>query len=434
MWHDSDPLVSSVLQRSRSSYKHELLLENAAGIPILQQHGSNDDNVPVYHSRLMHELLERIQWPSRYNEIPGEGHWFEGIMTTSSLLSFYEENAISQSRPEIPELFIINIPSSGVMGSVYGIIVDQLQSPDMNGRIEVTRDLENGVWYLQTQNIHRFHLSASPRIELPANLTLDEMEYPFIVDPDQCEKTWYLRDSLNRWITSNEAEWKNIYQRHGRQMGAMNAILHSKGVFTIFTCSVGVEHIALQISRNLLQYFAADSLIIEGCSQATSFPSRTPQKQNRPGNVIVLAVGDDLPPSRNSAFPIGVHRGNLVLSNVCTHPYFTSASNTGPEKVQKYATEYTDQRGLGALFLRPLENEQLELIVWGANVFGLEQAARLVPTLTGVGQPDFLVMSHSCRWKGHGGLYAAGHFNKFWQISPGAFLSRGSATYETCLL
>lgn len=426
MWHDSDPLVSSILQRSRSSYKHELLLENAAGIPILQQHGSNDDNVPVYHSRLMHELLERIQWPSQYNELPGKGHWFEGIMTTSSLLGFYEEKAISQYRPKMPLSFIINLPSSGTMGSVYGIYVDQLQTPDMNGKIEVTRDLNYGVWYLQTQNIHLFRLSVSTRVEVPVALVLDRMEYPFIVDPSLCEKTWYLRDHLNRWVASNETEWKNIYQRHGRQMGAMDAILRSNGTFTITTCSAGAEHIALQISRNLLQYFAADSLIVEKCSSIAYFLDR-PSK-NRTGNVIVLAIGDDLPPSKNPAFPIRICRGNLVLSDACSSPHSAYEAGLDSEKAQKYVYEYTYRKGLGVLFLRPLENERLELIVWGVDLHGLEQAARLVPTLTGVGQPDFIVLSDSCRWKGHGGLFATGHFNKFWQISPGSFLSRVSGT------
>lgn len=85
---------------------------------------------------------------------------------------------------------------------------------------------------------------------------------------------------------------------------------------------------------------------------------------------------------------------------------------------------------MGALFLRPLENERLELIVWGADIFGLEQAARLVPTLTGAGQSEFLVLSQNCCWKGHSGLYAAGHFNKFWQISLGSYISKEPAVYE----
>lgn len=77
---------------------------------------------------------------------------------------------------------------------------------------------------------------------------------------------------------------------------------------------------------------------------------------------------------------------------------------------------------MGVIFLRPLEDEKLELVVWGSDIEGLEQAARLVPTLTGVGQPDFLVLSESCRWKGHAGLYAACFFDHSWRISPGSYI------------
>lgn len=421
MWQESDPIISSILQKSRSSYKHELLLENTVGIPILQQHGSDDDNVPVYHSRLMHELSKHAQWSSQFIELPGKGHWFEGVMTTPSLLKFYKENTASTHRLGIPLVFTIKIPPSGDIGSVYGISVDQLKSPDSKGQIKIIRNPNTGVWYLRTHNIHRFHLSASPRVHKPIALVLDDEEHPFIVDPDQSEETWYLKNILGQWTTSCETAWKGVHQRHGRQKGAMDAILRSHGAFTVFVCSPGTEHMALQISRNLFQYFAADSQIIEKCSTNAPLPNGT--SDDEVGNAIILAIGDDLPPSENPAFPIGVRHHKLVLSRTCSGSQLGPVTGPEPTGEQWYASDYAYEEGLGALFLRPLKNERLELVVWGADSKGLEQAARLVPTLTGVGQPDFLVLSHSCRCKGHGGLYAAGHFDKFWQISPSSYVS-----------
>lgn len=427
MWQGSDPIILSIIQKSRSSFKHELLLDNTAGIPILQQHGSDDDNVPVYHSRLMHELLEQAQWPSQFIELPGKGHWFEGIMTTPPLLKFYEENSASTYRLGVPLVFTLTIPPSGDIGSVYGIHVDQLKSPDREGQIKVIRNPKTEIWYLRTQNIYRFHLSASPRVQKPTALVLDNREHPFIVDPDQSEETWYLKDAIGQWTTSHGTAWKDVYQRHGRQMGAMNAILRSDGAFTLFTCSSSTESIALQISRNLFQYFAADTQIIEKCSTDASPPDGA--SNARIGNVIILAVSDDLPPSENPAFPIGVRHNKLVFSRAYNHSRLGLVTGQEPPGEQRHISEYAYEEGLGALFLRPLKNERLELIVWGADLKGLEQAARLVPTLTGVGQPDFLVLSHNCRCKGHGGLYAAGHFDKFWQISPNSYISDESRIY-----
>lgn len=76
---------------------------------------------------------------------------------------------------------------------------------------------------------------------------------------------------------------------------------------------------------------------------------------------------------------------------------------------------------MGAIFLRPLDDERLELVIWGYDVDGLQQAARLAPTLTGVGQPDFIVTTAECRWRGAAGVAAAGFFSYDWQIAAESY-------------
>lgn len=421
MWQNSDPFISYILQKSRSSYKHEILLDNTIGIPILQQHGSDDDNVPAYHSRLMHELLGQTQWPSQFVELPGRGHWFEGVLTTPQLLGFYKNATDSQRRLNAPLEFAITVPSSGDIGPIYGIQVDQLQAPDLNGQIKVTtNNLESDdTWYLRTQNIHRFHLLASSRTRKPVSLVLDDQELQFIVEPENSEETWFIKNDQGQWIISHEKSWQNIYQRYGRQLGAMDAILRSDGPFTIFVCSPDTEHMALQISRSLFQYFAADTRIVKKCSSDPSVSADTFDEST--GNAIIIAIGDDLPPSKNKAYPIDVRDGKLVLSRTYGHNHLEIATDE-PLRKKRHMSDYAYEDGLGALFLRPLKNERLELVIWGADLHGIEQSARLIPTLTGVGQPDFLVLSQNCPCKGHAGLYAAGHFDKFWQISHNSYV------------
>ncbi|PLB43097.1 hypothetical protein P170DRAFT_451196 [Aspergillus steynii IBT 23096] len=423
MWQESEPLLFSVLQRSRSSYRHELLLSNIAGIPVLQQHGAIDDNVPVYHSRLMHQLLGQEHWPSEYEELAGKNHWYEGVMTTPALLRFYDEHTHAESNPMIPSSFKVTIPSSGYISSKGGITVDQLRSPDVNGHIEVTRDTDKGVWYLETRNIHRFHISGNvDRIELPTSLVLDGANHDLEVNAGRYKNASFFRDARGKWKLSQDQTWKSLAQRYGRQRGAMDAILYSEGPFTIGSCSPGIGHIALQVSRNLLQYFGADSFLRNPCNGNVS---RAIPKDRKwlDGNVLTLALGNDLPHAELKGFPITVGEGKLVLSK-------RALVNLGPEQHDVFGGDqncvdfrYEFEAGMGALFLRPLENERLELVVWGADITGLEQAARLVPSLTGVGQPDFIILSDTCRWKGHAGVYAAGHFDKFWQVSSGSFIS-----------
>jgi hypothetical protein len=77
---------------------------------------------------------------------------------------------------------------------------------------------------------------------------------------------------------------------------------------------------------------------------------------------------------------------------------------------------------VGGIFLRPLMGERLELVVWGSDMDGLTQAARLAPTTTGVGQPDFVVLGAEARWRGLEGSLALGFFSHNWEVTPSSVL------------
>jgi hypothetical protein len=235
---------------------------------------------------------------------------------------------------------------------------------------------------------------------MPHAILLDGAKMPVEGNPDQCRQTWYLKDVDGNWSISHDTHWGTIHQRYGRQLGALDAFLRTQGTFVIKKCSPGVDSLALQTSRNLLQYLAADSQIREDCSDGND--------QGHVGNVVTLAVGMELPPPKLNSFPIRIDRDRLViLRNDSILPTLRH--------------EYLYEPGLGAVFLRPLEDQRLELVVWGADLAGLRYAARLVPTTTGSGQPDYVVVGDRCRWKGFAGVYEAGHLDRSWQISPGSY-------------
>lgn len=201
MWKESDPLLMSVLHTSMNSFKNELLVENLAGIPILQQHGSEDDNVPAYHSRLMSQLLSETSWPSEYVELLGMGHWFDGAMETAPLRDFYKKHLNGRRElPMLPVKFSVVVPTSGDMGSRGGIIVDQLETPDLNGKIEVVRDDEESVWYMKTYNVHRLHLSAdSIRAVAPSKLMLDDQLKALPAGTENARLVWFVKATDGSW-------------------------------------------------------------------------------------------------------------------------------------------------------------------------------------------------------------------------------------------
>lgn len=176
----------------------------------------------------------------------------------------------------------------------------------------------------------------------------------------------------------------------------MTAILRSHGPFTIRHNSNRTAHIALQVSRNLYQYFSADSVIVSTVLWDSSVPG--------PGNVISVAIDDTLP-NLHPDFPIQIGAAGVSVRD---------------SKGRRH--EYSGGIGLGAAFLRPLQDERLELVLWGSDDLGLSLAARLVPMLTGVGQPDFVVLGESARWRGVEGTLALGFFDHEWSVTPSSVL------------
>jgi len=81
-----------------------------------------------------------------------------------------------------------------------------------------------------------------------------------------------------------------------------------------------------------------------------------------------------------------------------------------------------EEGSLGAIWVQPLSDERLELMVWGEDEEGLAQAAKLVPTMTGVGVPDFVILDGKTRYRGVDGVLAMGFFDAWWNITSSSYI------------
>lgn len=186
--------------------------------------------------------------------------------------------------------------------------------------------------------------------------------------------------------------------RARHQLGGADAILRSKGHIRIVYHGPETFPIALQISRNLYQYFSGDSEIIDGQQQQL--------KEDFPGNTVTIATGSNLPPCQLGDFPLQITNDSRVLVRVPGHASMLKRSN---------------HNNVGAMFLRPSQSEALEQVVWGSTLEDLAWAARLTPFMTGIGQPDFVILSRESRWKGAEGTLL-GFFDAGWEISRSSVL------------
>lgn len=177
----------------------------------------------------------------------------------------------------------------------------------------------------------------------------------------------------------------------------MAAILQTRAALHIVQHDEASAWVALQISRNLYQYFAADTEVVDSAQAATGSA----------GNVISIGTGDSVRQGALASHAIRICNGSLTIRD-----------RSGI--VRKYSS--TQEKGVAAIFLRPLSDERLELVVWGSDVGALQLAARLVPTLSGVGTPDFVVLDSSSAWRGLEGVLAMGFLDSMWGVGETAFL------------
>ena len=207
-WIEADSRVTHNVQSSLHSFRHELLVENFKGIPVMMQHGGDDENVPTFHSRRLYQLTSQTgqHEAQSYVEMAGKGHWYDGVMTTPPLKAFYNYCLAGEARrAELPRQFQIVVADPADMGPRGGLKVDQLLTPDQLGKLNVTWDIASRTIHLDTSNVRRLHfLLDSPLAKAPFELFIDGKEVqgrqPVKSDPK-------VQESVS-WLVSEDDSWK----------------------------------------------------------------------------------------------------------------------------------------------------------------------------------------------------------------------------------
>lgn len=189
--------------------------------------------------------------------------------------------------------------------------------------------------------------------------------------------------------------------RRRDHLGGLDAILRTKGAFNIVYNGHETLSVALELSRNLFQYFYADSELSEG----HELPSQSS------GNRISISIGDSSPESLYSGDFAMILRNKLAKS----YPLLDRRLSGSPVGSDRGGSE------VGAVFLRPLAGV-LEMVIWGSTPRMLAQIARLAPLLTGTGQPDFIIMDRSASWRGVDGA-SLGFLDASWNITDSSSLT-----------
>ncbi|QIX01796.1 hypothetical protein AMS68_007313 [Peltaster fructicola] len=398
-WQHADPACTAIVQAQLNSYRHELLLDNVKGIPVFQQHGSLDDNVPAYHSRLMYDLVHRSGASSDYFEVSGKPHWWHGVMTTPPLRQFYQDHLERDSSTHQVGDFILSTASPGDTSSKHGLRILSLTKPSLLGRLHVTFSSPgHDNCTIRTENVDRFELG-SDFLQRCSHLLVDAG----YVDWHETNTTLGITikmDPSGAWTLSraNLDDCTRAPQQHG----GLEAILRSNGTIYLFSHSPGTENVATEIANNLMQYFSAD-VEVAMLYETTHLGS---------GNVISLAYGPDMPSglqdcATSCRMDIDKQgRLNISTATRVAHSFDISRNNI-----------------VAAAFLRPLPDHRLELVFWGVDLASLRLSVCLLPLMTGSGQPDFVIATQQMLSRGLGGVFAMGFFDSSWCPSTASYFA-----------
>ena len=395
-WQSADPGRTAIVQGALNNYRNELLLPNVKGIPIFQQHGGGDDNVPPYNSRMLSQMIGEAGAESDYFEFPGKPHWWAGVMTTDPLKEFYNQHLRANvSKPPFTlRDFSLVVADARDMGPKRGLKILQLRVPGQLGKIEVSFDAFTRSCVLRTSNV--IGLSIPQFLWECESIQIDDQA---IYVPATHSLSSQIVLLHGRWQTEDNSRFQLPFTPAlTDQPGTMDAILGTPGTLSIVAHSVAAKRIALQISRNFCQYLAADTEITANFEDAL----------HGPGNAISVAIAEDLPPSLWDDLPIRIEKNRVWIRR--------------PDETR---VSYSDAPGFGlaAIFIRPLGRDRFEIVVWGADEESLEVAARLVPMMTGTGQPDFIILDRRMLWKGVAGTLSLGFYGQLWTISASSYFS-----------
>lgn len=324
-------------------------------------------------------------------------------MTTPPLKEFFESHLHESQLAEVPRPiggFSVVVANPAETGPKFGVKIVHLRDSGRLGRIDVGYDRISGACSVHTSNVLMWVMPqefAHCRV-----VTLDGEEVSIDAQSGG-ERVWFHTGMAWQQHDSLESASPTIASpmRDQRQLGHMDAILRTKGPFTIMRHTSDTAHIALQMSRNLHQYFYADANITDDYRTALESP----------GNIITLATGRSLPGERPRGFPIDISNDQITIT-----------INPNSDLPHKKTYSEIDNHGLGAIFLRPLPGGRLELVIWGKDKRSLEMASRLAPMMPGSGQPDFVVVDERMLWKGVEGVRAMGFFGTWWEVCGSSVL------------
>ncbi|KAM0787030.1 hypothetical protein ACM66B_006296 [Microbotryomycetes sp. NB124-2] len=402
--HYRDPVLTGILQSSLSSFDNDLHASNLQGIPVLARHGTDDDNVPVCHSRQMVDTI--AQWhfsngisntSTILSEVANESHWFDDVLNSNRVNRFISDVVKGRILKRSASKFTVTTVNPDETGTVRGFRIRKVDVPGRVARLQVEL-LDVGAAQLdclvRTSNVRAFEVDSAAvigdRTMDMINIKIDGQDPIRMNDAPQSLVTFAQKDITpsTKWTMTERA-------MPARRYGPLQSILKTSKPLLIVTGTLNkldVPHlvsVAQRVAHDVLVYARLDSEFVTDTELLQDLESTY-------GRNLVL-LGDSYQNALTATF---------AAEWTMPVKYLSPSAFQVHDRIFQEADE-----GIIYIIEHRFDPQSMALVVSGNSEHGLELAHRLFPLQTGVTVPEWAVVSSDL------GVQAAGFWTHDWKWS-----------------
>ena len=393
---DDDP-VRAMLHRAGNSSNTLGLLRNYLQQGVYVLHGEKDDNVPVSEARNMREQLGLRHSNFSYYERPGAGHWWGNqCMDWPPLFDFFAQNERKPSH-EVDRVDFVTVSPAISDRYEWVSVLSQCESM-VPSRVSLALDRKARVFVGTTKNVRRLAIDldrafgGSLAADADVSIELDDAKLGPIAIESLPSRRLLLQFNEGNWQLAKDVPPS---EKGPHRAGPFKEAFRNRVLLIVGTSGTSKENAwALSKARYDAETFWYRGNGSIDVVRDVAFEARATADRN------VILYGNA---ETNSAW-------GRVLGQDCPLRIDRTGIAVGKKRL--------DGPDLALLAIYPrLGSEVASVgIIAGTGLRGCRTVDRLPIFVSGVGIPDWVVISSSMFTTGIEGIPAAGFFDHNWQI------------------
>ncbi len=391
---DDDSSVESIMARAVAPSDTLSLIENLKQSGVYILHGDADDNVPVAQARTMRTKLAEFHTDFAYYERPGAGHWWGNqCVDWQPIFSFFKWHTIPDAARATKFVFIT--PDPGVSDRSYWLRVMQQESSGVSSRVEAAVGADGVTLKTDNINLLAIDLGILTAGETPTITRLDENDSVFVrvdgavleVPREEASGVVYAVRTDDGW----ELARFDPAQKNPTRTGPFKNAYRNRMAFI-----VGPDSWSLAKAR-----FDAETFWYRGNGSVDIFRAdRLTREMMADRNVIAYG-------------PAAFHAVQQLLE------LDDAQIEIEPGRVRVGNHDGVDGDDFALLAVMPGATDgTLVAVVAGTGPAGERLCDQVPVFVSGIGYPDWTVLSSKMLIGGFEGVVGAGFFNAKWQYHP----------------